>query len=119
MRWRRSRKGQRPCPPTGRWRWREMQAAAETWKQRAPDSPAAPDLAIAQAHLGLKEYDAVLRQLKPYVAAMSADPDKYADQLMLHSVATIHNGKVDEVGASLWPLCKVVQWRCPWCLLCF
>jgi tetratricopeptide (TPR) repeat protein len=96
-------------------RWKEMQSAAEIWKQRAETDPAPADLAIARAQMGQGLEKAAIAQLQPYLPAAKSDPSRNAEVLATYCVALIRGNRADEASQLLWPLAQQQpEWRARW-----
>jgi len=95
-------------------RWDEMQAAAQVWKTRAGQD-SAPDVAIARADIGMRRYEAAEEQLRSYLPAAKAEPERYPELLTTYGVAAVNNGHADAAAELLWPLVQTAPaWRVRW-----
>jgi tetratricopeptide (TPR) repeat protein len=93
-------------------RYRNMLAAAQEWRRRAPNQAAAADVAIADAHTLVGNPQAALRQLQPYAQAARDEPDKHAAIIMAWSRALIANNNAAEAADLLAPLAEAApDWR--------
>jgi tetratricopeptide (TPR) repeat protein len=98
-------------------RWEEVRAAAQGWKQRAPDEALAADVAIARAAIGQSQNEAAAAQLRPYLAAASANPNRYANLLTTYCLAVARGGNSEAAADMLWPLASKpdgAAWRARW-----
>jgi tetratricopeptide (TPR) repeat protein len=92
--------------------WRELLAAATAWRNRDGSRSAEPDLAIAQAYLGMNQFEHGLKVLQPRLAGALANPD--ADSLSLgilniYARLLIGAGREQEARAVLEPAFKTSQ----------
>jgi predicted Zn-dependent protease len=96
-------------------RWQDMKDAAEMLKKRTVENPLLADLSIAQALIQLRQFDAALSQLQPYVKAASADPDRYPEVVRTRAIAQVHSDQTSAASEMLWPLTsRSAQWRMRW-----
>jgi len=84
-------------------RFAEMLDAAIRWR-KFTGNPLRPDLAMAQALVGLNRPTEALAQLKPYLAAAQKEPDKQAEILFDYADALRAAGKTAEAAKLLLPL---------------
>lgn len=97
-------------------RWNEALGVARQWKQRAPSS-AAPDLAIAQAHLALRQPDQALAQAQRHVSqnAAAAETPVSTQASMLSAQAMIALGRTADAEKLLSErLAASPQYRLAW-----
>jgi tetratricopeptide (TPR) repeat protein len=82
----------------------DVKRTAEIWRQRSLDRPLPADVAIAEALVSLKAPADAYEQLKGYLPAATATPNRYANVLSVAARALIDQNKIDEAQALLDPL---------------
>ena len=95
-------------------RWNEAIAAANQWRQRDPASAIQADALIALAYFRLRNYDAVIRQLDPYIERVKAAPDDYANMILMYSQAMLATRQTDRAAKLMEPLLTSSEWRMRW-----
>jgi predicted Zn-dependent protease len=87
-------------------RWPDMLRAAQEWRRRDRSGAIEPDLAIAQAHLGLKQAQPGLEALSSRIPAATEHPeDPYSAPLLnIYARLLILGGREPEARALLEPL---------------
>ena len=100
-------------------RFDEMLSAARTWKKRAGFNTIPADVAIASALIKTGLPDEAVNALQPHLAIASADPNRNANVLIVHSIALADSGHAKEANDLLWPLAqKSGAWRFAWVQVC-
>jgi tetratricopeptide (TPR) repeat protein len=85
--------------------WGELLSTATTWRDRDGSRSPEPDLAIARAHLELRQFDRGLSALSRWVAGAATEPEAlgHRDILNMRAKLLIGAGRADEAFRELAP----------------
>jgi tetratricopeptide (TPR) repeat protein len=92
-------------------RWTDLHAAAIAWRDRDASRSPEPDVAIAQAQLGLRQFDQGIATLKPRIAQAIANPGEPFSPgiLNIYAKLLIGSGREQQARAELMPVFRASQ----------
>lgn len=73
--------------------------AAQAWRQRQSNDPLRPAVALAQAQLGLKQYNLALETIKPILQSNKLDPSARHELEMMQVRVLVHLKQTDKATA--------------------
>ncbi len=86
--------------------------AAMDWRSRDASRPAAAEIALARAKLGMGDAAGAVNGLSPFVPAMTQDPEANQAALVAYARALIATGKIEPARDLLAPLVTQSEnWR--------
>ena len=87
-------------------RWTETLNASNQWRSRSPVSSEGADVMIGMSYLGMGHPDDTLKQIEPYMAKATNDPNTYDEIILLYARSLLAKGQkldsAEERLCSLW-----------------
>jgi tetratricopeptide (TPR) repeat protein len=97
--------------------WNQAQAAAVRWRRLMRENPVRADLFISRMHLRAGRASEAREPIVPHLRAAIAAPEHHICVLAQQARILIHDGRVDEAAALLWPATQFPHYRRLWCRL--
>lgn len=99
-------------------KWDETLATAQKWRDRSQVRPLAPDVAIAEAYLNMKNTAKALATIEPYKSDALKMPAEFFGVVTIMTRAMAASGKTDEAANILKPLLPTnTLWRSMWIII--
>jgi tetratricopeptide (TPR) repeat protein len=87
-------------------RWTETLNASTQWRTRSPVGTEGADVMIGMSYLGMGHPDETLKQIEPYMAKATNDPNTYDEVILLYARSELAKGDAAAAEEKLWPLAK-------------